>query len=202
MYHCLRIGIDMDGPMYSFVTDAAAVVAMYLGVDPSDLSPATTEDFFTQWGVESEQFWNLIKDAVADGRVSRWGIPVVGAVDAISDLRAKGHTIHIVTGRETYAAANTVAWLSDNEVEYDSLTFSGDKTVVATDVFLDDNTAHLDALKSAGTITARYMCPWNMQATQHPGMRDWCDFADYVETVSHPERTWTRRRGTDVELQA
>ena len=61
-----------------------------------------------------------------------------GAVNAINILKKYG-TVQIVTKqRSTQNKIDTLNWLDKNEIQYDSVSFVKDKSVVCCDVFVDD----------------------------------------------------------------
>lgn len=187
MGRSLRIGVDLDGPVYDFVGDTAEVVAAHRGVDSSTLPPATVWDFFTDWGLNAEEFWKIVDVGIADGRVWRHGEPIAGSVEAIRALRKAGHTIHIVTSRRAGSETSTILWLAEVGIEYDSLTFSVDKTIVHTDVFIDDYDKNLDALAEAGIVAIRYDAPYNAHATQHQTVKSWDEFVGFIEFVDNAD---------------
>lgn len=205
MGRSLRIGIDLDGPVYDFVGDTAEVVAAHQGVDPATLPPASIWDFFKDWGLSASEFWEIVDVGIVDGRVWRHGKPIAGSVEAIRELHEAGHTIHIVTSRRSGSEGSTIQWLAEVGIEYDSLTFSVDKTIVHTDVFIDDYDKNLDALAAAGIVAVRYDAPYNDHATQHQEVRSWPEFVALVEKIATPagmQTAATAHRPEPRELMA
>ena len=93
-----------------------------------------------------------------------------------------GHTIHFVTdrfiGRKAQQA--TVEWLQEHEIQYDSLTFSADKTLIKTDIFLDDKPSHVDDLRAVGVEAWLLNCGRSDQ-TGHPYLCTWTEFGWHVQ---------------------
>ena len=71
--------------------------------------------------------------------IFRKGEPLPGAPSALRALKTLGHGVHVVTDRAVghCSPANTEAWLAEHHLPYDSITYTRDKTVVRTEVFID-----------------------------------------------------------------
>ena len=93
------------------------------------------------------------------------------------------HSIHIVTHRPAEAHATTRRWLREHNILHDSLTFSEDKTVVKTDVFIDDRPENVEALLAKGVQAVLYDRPWNQHADGLPRVNTLVQFRDFVKAV-------------------
>lgn len=152
----MRIGLDLDGVMYPFV----AVLRNWFEITRHWTTERMPEPehfhFGKDWGLERDEFVREMSKAVDAGHLFRLGEPTVGADILTKALHNEGHTVHIVTHREGLgqpgvAEAATVRWLTRWGIEYDSITFADDKTIVKTDMFLEDNVKNVQKLEAAGT---------------------------------------------------
>lgn len=161
----MRIGVDLDGPCANFVES----LARYLR---SRGRAATVESWqqhycgYRGWGLTDDEFLGWCHRAADDGELFTNIDPEPGVVPALERLRDAGHTIHIVTARNFGSVgaseAATMSWLARHRVPLHSLTFSSDKTVVPTDVFIEDNLGNYDALEGAGCE------PWLVTLPHNP----------------------------------
>lgn len=149
----MRIGVDLDGCVYGFVSALREYIRQTEG--RTDLPQQTCWEFYeTDWGYTPEAFRELCDAGVDAGVVFAYGEPIPGSVEVLRRLKERGHSIHIVTSRHfgSPGASERVTreWLDRHQVPYDSLTFSHDKTIVPTDIFIDDYSANVAALRAAG----------------------------------------------------
>lgn len=162
----MRIGFDLDGVVYDF-RRALSDYLLAKGLDHCTIeNTADHWDFFEGWDFTVADFLREFTAGVDAGVIFRRGEPLPQAVWATRSLAELGHTIHIVTDRMvgTDPGASqraTAAWLADHGFVFHSLTFSADKTVVATDVFIEDKLGNADALNAAGSRCYLINRPWN-----------------------------------------
>jgi uncharacterized HAD superfamily protein len=163
----LDIGVDLDGVCYDFVTGLRQFIHATTARPLESMPPALTWNFHAdQWGLSSEEFMSFFADGVNAGHIFRHGDAYPGTVSALRGLAADGHRVHIVTARrikgaEAAAEASTVAWLAEQGIEYESLTFTADKDEVSTDIFVEDHTDNYDVLDAAGNYPWLITRPWN-----------------------------------------
>lgn len=165
----MRIGVDLDGCVHDFhksLTDYLCMIEHDWKIDAE--SEPQDWHFYRHWGMSDEEFVATCNAGVDAGVVFRGNIHD-GAADAIASIRAAGHTIHIITDRQfgsTPEASHraTKEWLAEHGIAYDTLTFSADKTVVQTDMMVEDKIQNYDALTAAGTMVFLINRPWNMPA--------------------------------------
>lgn len=150
----MRIGWDLDGVLYDFTTSLAEYIESAGHRPPGSLSriPTCWEYWTTDWDMSREEYKEHFQAGIDAGVVFRTGKPFPGAVEAVRRLRGSGHSIHIVTARHPggQSEKSTVAWLAEEDIPYDSLTFSADKTVIDCDFFIDDSPLNVDALRASG----------------------------------------------------
>jgi len=81
-------------------------------------------------------------------------------------VKELGHDVVIITDRRfgsspEVSQKNTYEWLAQHNIPYDELWFSADKTVVRTDMFVEDKIENYDALEKAGTDVYLINRAWN-----------------------------------------
>ncbi|WP_032380979.1 5' nucleotidase, NT5C type [Rhodococcoides fascians] len=161
-----RIGIDLDGVLYPFGDVFRTFMVKHMHW-PKDLCGEQTEwHFYEKWGLSAAGFKAMCDRAANENRL--WSGAVLQNSDrvALGRLQAAGHTLHIITDRQfgahpAISHSATANWLLANTVPYDTLTFSGDKTIVATDYMIDDKLENYDALYATGCEPYLLNQPWN-----------------------------------------
>lgn len=179
----LQVGLDLDGVCYPFVETLRRFLAERQGRAVA-MPPATRWEFFLDWGMSRQEFKDTCDEAVDAGFLFRVGDPYPGVVESVAALRARGHQVHVVTARHFGATGAseraTASWLNRVGLEFDSLTFSGDKTVVPTDVFLDDHAENYLALRKAGVAAYLLSRPWNAHVDTPHRATSVAEFVDRI----------------------
>lgn len=164
----LRVGFDLDGVCYNFA-DSLRRYLINAGIrTEAEIPTGETKrwNFYEDWGFTLEEFLQHCHDGADAGYIFT-GPTRPGAVEAMNTLHDAGHKIFIVTDRAFgshpgISKLNTFDWLEGNGFRYHSVTFSADKTVIPTDVFIDDKLENYDALDATGTEVYLLNRPWNM----------------------------------------
>jgi 5'(3')-deoxyribonucleotidase len=180
----MRIGVDLDGVVYDFVEALRHYLVTHRGFDRYDLGESTSWNFFKDnWGMTTPEFLGYFRDGVEAGVIFQHGEAEPYAKEVIDDLRDAGHTIHICTFRTIHEACPqiTMDWLKRVGIEYDSITFSEDKTVIKTDIFIEDNMENYMHLLGAGTVGIMMDRPWNRALKNARRVENWIDFAREIE---------------------
>jgi hypothetical protein len=185
----LRIGIDLDGCAYNF-GDSVQRYLEHIGLGhlwKSGPTPTPYWEFYKDWDWTSAQFVKFCNDG-ADAGFIFCGPAREGAVEAIKRIKDLGHIIVIITDRAFGTTAevsqnNTRNWLAEHKIPYDELHFSRDKTIVPTDMFVEDKLENYDALVAAGTEAYLINRPWNLVDPNDNRMRisSISEFASWVE---------------------
>lgn len=181
----MRVGFDMDGVIYDF-RQAHSDFEVGRGNAHCSIERAfDCWDYFEGWGFTLDDWLKSYAEGVDAGQILRHGEPLPGAVMAFRELRAQGHSIHIITDRSIGSDPQgaTRAWLEDHGFVYDTLTFSRDKSAVPTDIYIDDRLENADALNHQ-TSTLCYLInrPWNQQPNDHRPRVDTLD--EFVAAVA------------------
>lgn len=179
----MKLGLDCDGCFHDFVGSLRSIVMEYYPTRlRMTLPEPTCWEFWPEWGLTFEEWKACFDSGVADGTLfgSR------GPLDhGIINQLAKDHEIHIVTHRPFEAEPITRDWLARWGFQYDSLTFTEDKTSVPVDVFLDDKPENVRALLDCGVDALLFDRRWNRGANA-VGLRrvsGWPAFRDYVRAL-------------------
>lgn len=107
-----------------------------------------------------------------------------GIREAVIQIKAAGHTQHVVTDRPAVAEADTAWWMETFLPEIDTLTISRDKTVFKsygppTYFAIDDRVENVEAMRKVGIFAYLMDAPWNEHADL-PRVRTPQEFADIV----------------------
>ncbi|WP_179377833.1 hypothetical protein [Rhodococcus sp. ACS1] len=160
----MKIGLDLDGCLYNF-EDSLREFLRSEDYPEGLMTEPQRWSFHDDWGLSYEEFRDACNEGVDEGYVFSCGEPYEGVQEGVRRIKEMGHSIHIITARAYgspgMAQLNTARWLAAYGIEYDTLTFSHDKTVVQTDVMLEDNIGNYEALEAAGTIAVLMDRPWN-----------------------------------------
>lgn len=178
-----RIGIDLDGCVYDFGRSVQHFLISRKGWLPEECPDPTTWHFFShQWGITVEQFLELCNEGVDEGIIFGHGEPTFGSVRSLRRLQEAGHTLHIITDRHFGQPGSsrkvTERWLATYDVPYDSLHFSADKTVVATDIFIEDRPDNFVDLEAEGVRAYLMDRPWNRDMETPYRVHSWEEFTE------------------------
>lgn len=176
----MRVGIDLDETVYPFVDVLAKYINMTTDRPVTEMPAATRWAFYEDWGYSLAEYLDLYRQGVDDGFIFAEGDPIPDAWDALTEIRERGHTVHLVTNRFVgrFAHANTEHWLNRWHVPYDTLTYARDKTAVRTNVFLDDKPSNVDELRAVGCRAYVYDRGRSDQANRPYLVSGWSDFLD------------------------
>jgi uncharacterized HAD superfamily protein len=162
----VKIGFDIDGVLYKFTHAYHLWLNQNKGMSLSLDDEAQTWDWFLEWETKEEFAENLHK-SVDEGQMYWVGELYEPTIKQnLLDLRAAGHTIHVVTartfGRKACPIEATIAWFDYRGLVFDTITLSKDKTSYKTDVFIEDNLKNYDSLEAAGVVSYLVNRPYNL----------------------------------------
>lgn len=157
----LTVGIDIDDvlfPWYDLAHSASVEAGITNGKQATSWAP------FNDYGCADQQWFDVLSDALHAGMYE--ADPIPGAVDAVREIADLGHSIHLVTARGLLAhgleiKAATVAWVQAHDIPHDGLHFVNQKSLVRTDLSIDDHWRHIDDLRDHGTDTWLVDRPYN-----------------------------------------
>lgn len=128
--------------------------------------------FHKEWGITKEELRGLMSDFIGCGYLMEL-LPVEDSQKIVKALKERGHHIAIVTARGAVEGASpsamvkiqreTAGWLADHGIDYDSLHFTPDKSVVQAHLMLDDAAHHLQRVyeTSSRTHVVAFNAPHN-----------------------------------------
>lgn len=181
----MKILVDLDGVVFNFVESLKLYLVDVLGEDPARLGKTTSWNFFADnWGYTFDEFNRFCNDGVDAGYVFRQGPTWEGAVEGVHALHHRGHSVHFVTDRSfgTKSPQNTIDWLGDHALEYDSITFSADKTLIHGDLFIEDRDKNYISIEQAGNATPVLLTrPWNEDLVGARRVETWPEFISFVD---------------------
>lgn len=166
----LRIGWDIDGVGHVFWHG----VRRYCEAEGYEYDDSTFIDddaccwnFPSHWGWDGKAFKYHMDRAADLGYIFSEGIRE-GYMEATHMSHMLGHRNVAITdrsfGSSPFVSQHlTYRWVRDNGVLFHELHFSADKTVVPTDLFIEDKLENYDALDAAGVEVYLLTRPWNNQ---------------------------------------
>lgn len=180
----MRVGVDLDGVCYNFGA-ALRTYLHWLGYHETPMPEPARWNFYEDWGLSEATFKHYVKNGIRAGHIFAVGDPFPGTRDTLEAIQQAGHTIHIVTdrlgfGAPNIAASNTLRWLTDHQLPYDSITFSADKTVADVNVFIDDKPENVTDLAHAGVPAYLLTRPWNQAFDWDMRVTSMPDFAEVI----------------------
>lgn len=189
----LSIGMDLDGVNYNF----AASLRRYLRTigHPHEMPDPLIWDFFGDpgWGnLTPAEFVSHAHDGVNAGIVFRSMDWFPYANEAWEIIRGLGHTIDVATdrtfGNPGQSQRNTIDALAEKGLEYDTITFTADKTSINPDMMLEDKAENFLALEAAGVDAWLVTRPWNQHVKTDKRVLDVLHFAEVVREVTRQMR--------------
>jgi hypothetical protein len=99
-------------------------------------------------------------------------------------LKERDFYIVIASHREKKTYATTVKWLRQNELLFDEIHLSHDKSVLFSDSWgiVDDSPETLDKAASAGIIRTGLLNPWNTNSA-HPLFDNLHEVLSYIDSM-------------------
>lgn len=188
----MRVGFDIDGVLHDFAESFRSWIKVCGCGHPHKYIEGEVNkwEFYLDWGMTVQDFIEHCHSGVDAGYVFRGNIRP-GAVESMRKVHGLGHSIHIITDRPfgktpKVSQMATLEWLNEHDFPFHTLDFSADKTIVPTDMFVEDKLENYDALAKAGCDVYLINRPWNTQTLPDDRKRisSALEFADIVEDKS------------------
>lgn len=206
----MKIGIDLDGPIYPFEY-CLWDWCVNNGIREGDIPATTTWNFFEEPGWDADLAWYKEQTAAAStaGHLFYSQEPHPGAVEGLHDLRDRGHTLHIMTYRIFPGAVNnTDRWLAKYDIPFDSLSFTKDKTLIPVAIMIEDNVDNARSLDDAGIIPVIVDRAWNQDwegprvgDRNGPREDDWKEFVQIVDGLQVYIDEWMAAEAAEMISQ-
>jgi len=198
----LVANVDFDGVIYDFTTamrDAFDYRRANKG-GPTEQTPAqwptpTQWSVWEQWPITKTEFYKVLYAEILDGYAFRLGHRIDGAVEGMVRLKQLGYVVRIVTAKTFHdervtrkARANTLRFLSDHEIPFDEIVFSGPrgKLDFRADLVVYDM-PKLEQWAQPSALNVIFHQPWNQVIPEFPEGIDvarafsWNDVAQLAE---------------------
>lgn len=186
----MRVGFDLDGVLYDFGNSVRRYldsIGRVYGFKDGAEEPHHW-DFYEYWGMDRHEFKQICDDGADAGYVFCGGTRP-SAVESVRRVRDLGHEVIIITDRQfgstpSVSHEHTRNWLAEHGIEHDELHFSADKTIVPTDLFVEDKLENYDALIAAGTPCFLINRAWN-QVEGGDARSRINDISEYADAIEH-----------------
>ncbi|QBP33334.1 phosphatase [Gordonia phage BrutonGaster] len=182
-----HIGIDLDGVLYDFAGALRKFLVKHHGWTSEMCEEPQSWTFYENWGLNEEGFRFVCNRAATVGEL--FNVSDCTDWEAVRQVRRLSECpnlkLHIITARHFGAHSSmsheaTASWLR-HLFDYDTLTFSNDKTIIKTDYFIEDSARNHVKLRRNGTKSYLLTQAWNHNAVVDPEY--WTDNVDRVQTV-------------------
>jgi len=187
----LRVGNDLDGVYYDFGASFNRYLAT-IGLEPVFTTVEPDRWSFFDHIMSPAEFLQHCHDGVEAGVIFR-GPARPGTHTVLWDLFDAGHDLVVITDRafgktpESSQKATLEWWYDENDLPpITEIAFSADKTVLHTDVFVEDKLGNYDALINNGTPCALINRPWNLEDDGRFRISDVTDFPDMINHIFVP----------------
>lgn len=173
-----KIIVDIDNTLW----DLAPVLWEHLkAVNPKMPEPSEWNywDFWERY-VTLKDLYEVLKNIHMQ---QDQHLPYPESKQFLEALKERGFYIVIASHREKKAYATTVKWLRQNELLFDEIHLSNDKSVLFPDSWgiVDDSPVTLDKAASAGIIRAGLLNPWNVDSA-HPLFGNLFEVLNYIDS--------------------
>jgi FMN phosphatase YigB (HAD superfamily) len=153
-----KIIVDIDNTLWDF---ASVFYERITKVNP-DFSPPKGWHTFDFWKayLSPKQFYGIIRDIHMDQNLFS---PYPQAESFLSSLNENDFTVIVASHREKGTFDVTARWLRQNNLIFDELHISNDKTILFKEcrAIVDDSPMTLEKAAKAGIIGVGLRMPWN-----------------------------------------
>jgi uncharacterized HAD superfamily protein len=159
----MRLGMDLDGVVCNY---AIPLIQEFSKRHNHHYSLKDVKTFgLSDIGGTEKEICDIVKQHQNDGTYRNLR-PIRGAIKGLKEIH-KNSSIHIITYREGKARADTITWLEEKGVPYDTITFTKDKSefcnLLYLDRMVDDYVDFIDDIvkKAPQTLPIIFTQPWN-----------------------------------------
>jgi len=188
----VRIGLDVDGVLYSWESYARKILGYEFGLD----LPESTEWDSIQKATTPEQ-WNWLWTTGVRGQPALFmdGDEYSGSAEASMELSDIGDVV-IITSIPRVAIRDRIFWLSHTGIMFDEFRTVGSlseksKIVPLCDVYIDDSSeVATDIMNNTSAAMILWNRPWNMgvnapkNAREYYRVDNWKSLIDIVKDLA------------------
>lgn len=182
----VRLGLDMDGCLYSFDGALKEYICNSTGRSPEDMPDANCWDFFsTQWGLTLDEYREHTIAGIQAGHIFRIGEPHQDCIKTVKSLH-EDYEIIFITSRSGFGQTAeickraTIDWLYDHDIPWDGLIMAENKTNRGIHLLLDDAPHQIEEAVSQFQPVVVFDRPWNQHVDGVDRIYDWPEFEKYV----------------------
>jgi 5'(3')-deoxyribonucleotidase len=185
----IKLGIDIDNTMGDFTRGFYEYMIKREGCTPKEALKYTLElpnySFIKSgWFQSKEEFLKNFMGAEEDG-VYKKMLAYPKAVETLRKLSAaKNVEVNFVTARDSKWNADTIQWLKDNGISYNSLIHTDNKETTDMDVYIDDANYQLEKLQAHGKKVIAFDQSYNGELADMPRAKSWDDVMALLEDVT------------------
>lgn len=178
----MNLGVDIDDVIYPWF-DVAHEVCTFYGIDNGRVP--SSWHCWEDYGCTEDEWIEAIENATRTGWLYQAGDPIPGAITALHALKEAGHKIHLITARGFFRypwaiKRETVHWLHEWDIPYDSLTFTQDKSLYRMDLFIDDSIKNVADIRMAGVPCFLADAPHNQDIEDEQRVSGLAEFASII----------------------
>jgi 5'(3')-deoxyribonucleotidase len=184
----MRVGFDLDGVLFDFGQSVREYMDS-VGLEYGFEGEPPCWNFFEYWHMTPAEFVQLCNDGADAGFIFRNNVRP-NAVEAVQAVKDAGHEIIVITDRsfgttpKVSEDATREWWAESGFPEFDEIHFSPDKTIVPTDIFVEDKISNFEALWDAGTPCYLVDRPWNTERDTIYRISDVSEYPVKVDTLA------------------
>lgn len=185
------VGVDLDGVLYPFVTAFRQYCIDHLGYTRETTPEPTHWNFYEDWGMDKEVFYEHILTAARDHRLFTKFPPKPTCHEAFNGFHQMGIRIHILTHRPEVVQHDTIDWLTRHNLLPYSIHFVEDKTILKDIAFgkaaiIDDCIDNYEAAKNAGLLAVLQSRLWNAKHPDALRVHTMRGFLEIVQAHNNP----------------
>lgn len=170
--------MDLDGVIYNFFEEFRSHLINSRGAHPDRLTPAKSWEFYLDWGLTKEEYYDLLFEGIEKYDLLTAGKVMPGAIEGLKDLDEMNCEIVIVTARDIHPdllpviTERTIEWLKNNDIPHHDLIIDSEKYKYDFDLLVDDALHNVSLAERHNKQAVVFDQPWN-QHTLYNRVHSW-----------------------------